>query len=205
MCRLALIGGGGHALSLLEILPGDMMVAGYVDFRDVPGMTLSRLGDDQSFVESASKDLAVLITMVSGKSCSLSARARLIRMYEGYVSPVIVASTAVVAGDVAMGDGTAVFHRAVVNAGTSLGRHCIVNTGAIVEHGCTLGDNVFVGPGAVVCGGVTIGDNVYIGANATLRPGVKVCSDAIIGLGAAVVTDIVEPGTYVDIPARKIK
>ncbi|WP_301743737.1 hypothetical protein [uncultured Duncaniella sp.] len=30
--KLALIGGGGHALSLLDILQPPLMVAGYVDF-----------------------------------------------------------------------------------------------------------------------------------------------------------------------------
>lgn len=204
MCDLVLIGGGGHALSVMEMLPEGLVPSGYVDIADVAAMPLPRIGDDDSFIASATP-ARVLITMVSGRACSLAARRRLIDRYADYDSPAVIAPTAVVAGGVALGKGTVVFHRAVVNVGTVTGVHCVVNTGAIIEHGCRLGNNVFVGPGAVLCGGVTVGDNVYIGANATLRPGVAICPDSVIGLGAAVVADVVEPGTYVGIPARKIK
>ncbi len=206
MSDLVLVGGGGHALSVMEVLPGSARPVGYVDFADVPGMTLPRLGDDAAFL--GCPDVAgrqVLITMVSGRSCSLTARARLVELYDGFDSPVVVAPSAIVARNVALGKGTVVFHRAVVNVGSLLGKHCVVNTGAVVEHGCRIGDNVFIGPGSVVCGGVEIGDNVYVGANAVLRPGISVCSGSTIGLGAAVVSDIKSPGVYAGVPAKIIK
>lgn len=204
MCSLFLIGGGGHALSLMEILPGSLSPSGYVDMADVPAMPLRRVGDDDEFLASHPADAQVLITMVSGRSCSLQPRASLIKRYEALPAPVVVAPSATVASSVSIGKGSAIFHKAVVNVGTVIGNHCIVNTGAVVEHGCAIGNNVFIGPGAVVCGGVTIGDNVYIGANAAVRPGVKICADAIIGIGAAVVKNVEQPGTYAGVPARKL-
>ncbi|MAE39125.1 MAG: UDP-3-O-(3-hydroxymyristoyl)glucosamine N-acyltransferase [Euryarchaeota archaeon] len=50
----------------------------------------------------------------------------------------------------------------------------------------------------------TIGNRVSIGTNATLMP-VTICDDVVIGAGAVVTKDIIESGTYVGNPARKIK
>lgn len=203
--HIALIGGGGHALSLLDILPSPAKVAGYVDFNPMPDMPAAYLGDDDTFLNTcAPDDWDIVITMVSGKDCSLDTRRKIINRYRGYGSPVIVAPTAIMSPSSVIGKGTAVFHRAVINAASSIGEHSVINTGAIIEHGCTIGDNVFVGPGAVICGGVTIGDNTYIGAGAIVKPSVNLCPGCAIGAGTVVIHDITTPDTYAGVPAEKI-
>jgi len=203
--NIALIGGGGHALSLLDILPSPVKVAGYVDFNPMPDMSAAYLGNDDTFLGTcAPDDWEIIITTVSGKDCSLDTRRKIISRYHDYGSPAIIASTAIISPSAAIGNGTAVFHRAVINAASSIGIHSVINTGAIIEHGCTIGDNVFVGPGAVICGGVTIGDNSYIGAGAIIKPGMTLCRSCTIGAGAVVVRDIVTPDTYAGVPAKLI-
>jgi acetyltransferase-like isoleucine patch superfamily enzyme len=49
-----------------------------------------------------------------------------------------------------------------------------------------------------------IGNNVSIGSNATILP-IEICDNVVIGAGAVVTKNIVEPGTYVGNPAKKIK
>ena len=49
-----------------------------------------------------------------------------------------------------------------------------------------------------------IGNNVSIGSNATIMP-VQIADNTVIGAGCVVTKDILEPGTYVGNPARKIK
>jgi serine acetyltransferase len=46
---------------------------------------------------------------------------------------------------------------------------------------------------------------VTIGTNAAVLPGINICDNVIIGAGAVVNKDITDPGTYVGVPARKIK
>ncbi len=203
--KLVLIGGGGHALSLLDIIPSPIVATGYVDSRPSRLMELPWLGDDAGFLDScAPDDHEIMVTMVSGADCNLARRASIIDMYRRYPSPVIISSSAIISPSATIGDGTAIFHRAVVNAGTRIGRHSIINTGAIIEHECTIGDNVFIGPGAVICGGVTIGDNAYIGAGATLKPGISISGECVIGLASAVIADIKSPGTYAGSPAKRL-
>ena len=51
---------------------------------------------------------------------------------------------------------------------------------------------------------VDIGRFVSIGSNVTVLP-VSICDHVVIGAGAVVTKDIIEPGTYVGNPARKLK
>lgn len=203
--KLVLIGGGGHALSLLDIIPSPQLVTGYVDSRPSLLMDIPWLGNDAGFIGSCRPDEhEIIITMVSGADCNLARRATIIDIYGQYKSPVIISPTAIVSPSTVIGNGTAIFHRAIVNAGTRIGSHSIINTGAIIEHGCTIGNNVFIGPGTVICGGVTIGDNTYIGAGATLKPGISVSGGCVIGLASAVIANITSPGTYAGIPVKKL-
>ncbi len=72
-------------------------------------------------------------------------------------------------------------------------------------HNVQIGDYMTVAPNAIILGFVNIESKCYIGANASILPRINVCSDVIIGAGAVVTKDITEPGTYVGIPAKKIK
>lgn len=203
--KLVLIGGGGHANSVINALPAGLEAEGYVDIAPSAAMDLPWLGDDDTFLASDEAARSqVLITMVSGRSCSLEPRRRLIEKYSDLQSPVVVASTAWVSPAATLGKGTVAMHHSLVNCNTRLGEHCVVNSGAIVEHDCIIGSNVFIGPGAVICGGVGIGDNTYIGAGAVIRPGVKICAGAMVSMGAAVFRRITVAGTYLGNPAKKI-
>ena len=201
---VVLIGGGGHAKSLLNA-DCDVNFAGYVDRSPSPGFELPYLGDDSDFLaKSPIEQPAVHIAFVSGPDCTMAARRRIIERYRAYRSATLVAATASIAPGTTLGYGCALLRGAIVN-GARLGAYCVVNTGAIVEHDVRLGENVFVGPGAVVCGGVTAGDDCYVGAGAIVRNGVSICSGVTVGMGAVVVRDITEAGTYVGNPARKIR
>ncbi len=104
-----------------------------------------------------------------------------------------------------IGKGTVVMAGAVINACATVGEHCIINTGAIIEHDNELGDFVHVSPKVALGGTVSIGNETHVGIGATVSNNVEICANCIIGAGSLVIDDIVEPGTYVGIHARKIK
>ena len=107
--------------------------------------------------------------------------------------------------DTEIGEGTVVMPNAVVNAGTHIGKHCVVNSGAIMEHDDRIGDFSHISVGAKLGGMVNIGENCWIGIGANVRNVISVCDNAVIGCGACVVENITEAGTYVGIPARRLK
>ena len=98
---------------------------------------------------------------------------------------------------------------AVITSAVSVGVGCIFNIGSSVSHDCNIGDFVTVSPKASILGNVNVGDGCLIGANAVILQGSKyqprfICPGAVIGAGAVVTKDVVSPGTYVGMPARKI-
>lgn len=105
---------------------------------------------------------------------------------------------------VTIGEGTVVMAQAVINSCTTIGRHCIINSSAVVEHDNVLSDYVHVSPGAVLAGTVSIGENTHIGAGAVVRNNINITSDCIIGAGAVVISNTVQRGTYVGVPARML-
>lgn len=117
----------------------------------------------------------------------------------------VIHPSAVVSAYAAVGAGTVVMPGAVINAGAVLGNHCIINSGAVVEHDNRLADYVHISPNAALGGTVTVGEETHVGIGACVRNNVHICGGCTIGAGAAVVKNIVEPGVYVGVPARKIK
>lgn len=111
---------------------------------------------------------------------------------------------AVVAEDVAIGRGSVIMAGSVVNPGTVLGDGVIINTCSSVDHDCIIESYVHIAVGAHVCGSVKIGESTWIGAGATISNCISICDNCTIGIGAAVIQNIFEQGTYVGVPVHKI-
>ncbi len=117
----------------------------------------------------------------------------------------LIHPAAVIASSARIGAGTVVMAGAVVSPCAEIGKGCIINTCASVDHDCCIHDYVHVSVGAHIAGAVTIHDRTWIGAGATVSNNIEITSDCTIGAGAVVVASINESGTYVGVPARKIK
>lgn len=112
---------------------------------------------------------------------------------------------AVVAEDVAIGEGTVVMAGAVINPGVRIGKGCIINTCSSVDHDCEVGDYVHISVGAHVAGTVNIGSHTWIGAGVTVINNVNISGGCMIGAGAVVIRDICESGTYAGAPAKRMR
>lgn len=117
----------------------------------------------------------------------------------------LIHPNAVLAPDVQVGAGTVIMAGAVVNPGTVMGEGCIVNTGATVDHDNVLGNYVHISVGSHTAGTVHLGDSTWVGAGAIVSNNVSICGECMIGAGAVVVKNIETVGTYVGVPARKLK
>lgn len=124
------------------------------------------------------------------------------------------AETAVVVGDVTMGDHCSIWYNAVLRGDVNsikLGNKVNIQDGAVVH--CTyqkftthIGNNVSVGHNAIVHG-CTVHDNVLIGMGAIVMDNCIVESNAIIAAGAVVTQGTRVPsGTiFAGMPAKKLK
>ncbi len=103
-----------------------------------------------------------------------------------------------------IGAGCFVGAGAVVGPGARLGPGVIVNHGAVIDHDVQAGGFSHIAPNAVLGGQVRIGMRVLIGASAIVLPLKVIGDDVTVGAGAVVNRDLLEPGVYVGVPARKI-
>ena len=105
--------------------------------------------------------------------------------------------------DVIVGENTKIQSHSFVCSMVEIGSDCFVG------HGVMFVNDVFSNGGPArgdksLWQSTTIGNNVSIGSNATILP-VKICDNVVIGAGAVVTVDIESPGTYVGVPAKKLK
>lgn len=120
-----------------------------------------------------------------------------------YIS--VIHPSAVIAEDVIIGRGTVVMAGAIVNSGTTIGEHCIINTAATVDHDGRLADYVHLSPGTHLGGTVTIGEESWLGVGSCCKNNICIGEKVVVGVGGAVVQDILETGTYVGVPVKKMK
>lgn len=125
-----------------------------------------------------------------------------------------LAETAVVVGEVTMGDECSIWYGAVLRGDVNtitLGNRVNVQDGAVIhtlykKSVTVIGNNVSLGHNAVVHG-ATIEDNCLIGINATVLDGVVVGTGTIVAANALVLSNqILEPySIYAGVPAKKVK
>lgn len=116
----------------------------------------------------------------------------------------LIHPSAVIASGVQIGKGTVVMAGAVINPDSKIGDGCIINTGATVDHDNVIEDFVHVSVGSHLAGTVRIGKSTWTGVGAVVSNNISICEKCVIGAGAVVVRDIVEEGTYVGVPAKKV-
>lgn len=80
-----------------------------------------------------------------------------------------------------------------------------INRCASIGHNTIIGSFNRIQPNSAICSGCKIGDRNYIGAGSTIIENITINDDVIIGAGSVVTKNINEPGTYVGIPAKRIK
>lgn len=192
MEKIVLIGGGGHARSVMDTLIrcGKYEIIGYTDIQKT-SIPLEYLGNDsilKGIKDSGIKNVAVGIGYL-GKSNIRDELYKKIKLL-GYELPVIVDPSAIISKFSNIEEGTFVGKNTVINSGTSIGKMCIINTGAIVEHTCCVGSFTHISVNATICGDASIGNHVLVGAHSTIIQGVGVGNDSVIGAGSVVINDI---------------
>ncbi len=197
--NVIIIGAGGHAKVIRDIIEanGDT-VKGFLDDKATSTEYFNILGKTSDIQLFNNENTEFFVGIGNA-----AVRERIMSMPLKWYTA--IHPSAVVSPYAAIGEGTCIMANAVVNSHAQLGRGVIVNTCASVDHDCKIGSFNHIACGAHIAGTVSTGDRVWIGAGASTRNNISICSDVTVGVGGAVVKDITEQGTYVGVPAKKIK
>ncbi|MBQ7503794.1 MAG: acetyltransferase [Ruminococcus sp.] len=201
MKKLVIIGASGHGKVIADIA----LKTGYEE--------IVFLDDDDSVKTCAGFPVVGNSEMISEYNDwdfvvaigNVQIRERLTDELANYSLATLIHPDAVIGREVEIGRGTVIMAGAVINSYTKIGRGCIINTCSSVDHDCNIGDFVHVAVGSHICGTVNVGTSTWIGAGSTVSNNIDICGNCKIGVGAVVIKNIEEVGTYIGVPAKKIR
>ena len=192
-----LIGGGGHASVLADILLRQRRsIAAIISPEELNarkvfiGIKHYYADADIMHFEREKYELVNGIGQLPGMLLRKRIQEKFLSL--GYQFTHVISKAAYVSeyADIAM--GVQIFPGAIIQPGVSLAENSVINSGAIIEHDCTIGVNNFIAPRAVLCGQVKTGSNVFIGAGATIIQNIVIGNNAVIAAGAIVTKNIEE-------------
>lgn len=210
MKRVIIIGAGGHAKVVAEILrlSGKHEIIGFLDSalvgKKIGGFPV--LGGDELLPRLRSEGVLTAFIGVGGTGDNLPRMKIFERVSAlGFSFANAIHPSATLSDSIKLGQGVAVMARAVINPDVVIGDNVIINTGAIIEHDCKIESHAHISPGAVLCGGVRVESCAHIGAGATIRQNIIIGEQAIVGAGAVVVKDVGVNTVVVGTPARFLR
>lgn len=178
---IVLIGAGGHARIVVEILEatGNRVVA-YCDRRASSWLDAPRLEDD-GLLGTLPAGIGVALGVGGIDPAGLARRRRLLEaaIADGRPAPAIVHPSAIIGRGASLGPGAQVLAGAILQPGVRLGLASLVNSGALLEHDSQIGDGSHASPRAVVLADCRVGSDCMIGTAAVILPG-NVVPDATL-------------------------
>lgn len=203
---LVIIGAGGHASVLAEILLAAgrsiiAVVSPEIIENGSPLAGMNRLTTDEALLTTYSPKQVELVNGM-GAIPGNNLHFRLFNYFSehGYRFVSVISPNATVSKYAKLADGVQIMTGAIVQTNASIGTNCIVNSGAIIEHNCCIGAHNHIAPSATLSGGVITESQVHVGTGANIIQGIKIGEQAVVGAGCTVVRDI--PIKQVIVPAR---
>jgi len=188
---IIIIGCGGHALSIIDLLiqNKNFEIIGLIGKnkdlgKNVLGYPVIGTDDDLSSLRSKVDNAVIGIGQIKNFEPRYKAY-ELLRLND-YIIPNIISNNAYVSPSALVDEGSTFGHQAIVNARTSIGKCCILNSKSLVEHGCTIGDFCHISTGVLINGDVEIGNNCFIGSGTIIREGVSIPSNSLISAGKCI-------------------
>lgn len=106
---------------------------------------------------------------------------------------------------ISIGRGSVICANCIITCDVILGEWSQLNLATTIGHDTSTGAFFTTAPGVHISGKVKAGERVYLGTNASTVEDITICDDVTIGAAACVSKDILESGTYVGVPAKKLE
>ncbi len=205
MINIAIIGCGGHAKIILDIidLTNNYLIVGfYDDIQDGFYCNYPILGTTDKLGVTNKLD-----TNIDGYIIAIGNDNIRFKIYNRFPTLnwiTIIHPTAIISKKVKIGEGTVICAGAIIQTEVNIGKQCIINTGCSIDHECNVGDFCSICPNAVLCGMVRVDNLSFIGSNSTIIQSINIGSGCIIGAGCVVLRNVVNNSKIVGNPGKCI-
>ncbi len=194
--RVVLVGGGGHAGGLIDILRvrSEIDIVGYTSQEEKGELYgITRLGDDRILKDLPSEGVSHACIALGAVDDNSHRRRKFQECLSyGFDILKVVHPSAIVETSAELDVGVQIMAGAIVGTGSKIGKNVIVNSGAIVSHDCTISDHVHITPGAILAADVQIGLETTIGMGVTIFRGLKIGRRCVIGSGVDLFGDVAD-------------
>ena len=205
MIDIIIIGGGGHARSILSsiIRAKTFNPIGYVDKTENKLMGIDYLGDDFMLDTYIRKTRYAVLGV--GQMITPQKRHEIYDAYrmKGFEFPPVISVSAVLSESAKIEEGVFVGENSYIGPNSKIGAMSIINTGALIEHDCSIGSFNHISVNSSLGGGVQTGDNVFIGMGANIVNGIIIGNYSVVGAGSLVMRSIKDNATVWGMPAEK--
>jgi UDP-perosamine 4-acetyltransferase len=210
MEKIALIGAGGHAGVVLDIIHGIgcYQVLGVVDESAAAAQTLGLpwLGNDGVLPELRSQGITTVAMGIGGfRDNKLRRRIFTLVKDLGFRVATLIHPTAILSSTVTVGEGCVIFAGVVINPRARLGNNVIVATRSSVDHETVVEDHVLISAGVSAGAQVHVGEEALIAIGACIVSNVKIGRRSVVGAGCVVIRDVEEGVLVVGNPARVVR
>lgn len=207
--RVAFIGSGELSLSIAHYMIEDNQyeVVGFFDDytpinTDVKGYKIIGKLDD---IESMHKD-NIFDGLVNGVGfMRMEYRKEVFDRFKGIVPFVnFFHSSCIIDSTATVGEGVIIFPMSMLYYNAVIEDNVFIQVNTTVTDSLVCKDTMVSG-GVMIAGRSTVGQGCNIGVKTCISSDVKICAGVRTGAATTIVKDITEPGTYVGVPAKKIK
>jgi sugar O-acyltransferase (sialic acid O-acetyltransferase NeuD family) len=106
---------------------------------------------------------------------------------------------------VVLGAGVFVSPGCVLDLNAVLEANVLLYTGCVVAHDTRIGAHSLLAPGVRLAGRVQVGARCFLGIGTTVIDSLELAADVRTGGGSVVIRSLPQPGTYVGVPARRLR
>ena len=123
----------------------------------------------------------------------------------GCIIQTLVDSSALIAPDVRIAEGTIIMPGVIVNSQAKIGAGVILNSACVIEHECKIASFSHISPSVSLAGRVSVGVKTHVGIGACVIQSICIGENAIVGAGSVVIKDVESDSVVAGNPAKKIR
>lgn len=203
---LILLGNGGHASVLTEILiaNGNKIIGYTAPIAEANHFGLAYLGTDDVIAHYKPSEIELVLGL--GMLAPFSVREKMFINFKekGYSFKTVIDPSAILSPSIKLAEGVQIMAGVIIQTATVVADNTIVNTGAIIDHDGQIGAHVHIAPGTKISGAVQIGNSTQIGTGTTIIQGIQIGEGCLIGAGSVVVKNINNYVKAFGVPAKEV-
>ena len=188
MKDLYLFGGGGHALSCIDVIKKEnkFKIKGILDkkFRINQRILNYPIINEKSISNKKNKYGLVCVGQIKSPENRIKIFYELIK--KNFLPAKIISPFSSVSKDSKIGNGTIIMHGVIINPKVKIGKNCIINTGSIIEHDTVIEDHCHISTGVILNGGVVVKEKSFIGSGSVVIQNKIIKKNSIIPMGSII-------------------